>query len=90
MSLLRRWLDPPEAAERKRRLRAQPRSPRRETEIEFGCLWPVALLLAVAIGVGVFVAMRSGAPEQPRQTTVRVIDYSASPGPKVIATRVIP
>jgi len=41
----------------------------------------VLLAIAVAIGVGVLIALRLGAPERPRQTTVRVIDDSASPGP---------
>jgi hypothetical protein len=91
MSWLRRWLDPPEAIERKRWLRAQPRPPRRETDVEFGCVWPFALMLAVAIAVGVVAATRLRAERvAPREAIVRVVDVGASPGPRVIATRVIP
>jgi hypothetical protein len=55
---------------------------------EPGCIFRVGVLLAICVGV--LLVMRLGTPEQPRQTAVRVIDDSASPGPKVIATRVVP
>ena len=64
---------------------------RGETDLEIGCLWPLAAVLAVAIALGIFLAMRpQPGPGTPRETVVRVIDTSASPGPKVIGTAIVP
>ncbi len=59
--------------------------------IPIGCLVPLAAMLAVAIAVGVVVGSRLEAgPAAPRGAIVRVIDDSAKPGPKVLATAVVP
>jgi hypothetical protein len=84
------WLDPPAVRERKRWLRAQPRT-RGETDLEIGCLWPLAALLAVAIVIGVVIGLQvrstvNGADH----AVVRVIDDGAKPGPKVLTTAVVP
>lgn len=86
--MLRRWLDPPEVLARKRLLRAQPRG---GTDLEIGCLWPIALMLGVAIAIGVVIGLQLSQPSPvgPRQAVVRVIDDSASPGPKVLATAIV-
>jgi hypothetical protein len=45
---------------------------------EMGCLWPLALVLAVAIGTGVLVGTRlQNGPAAPRWAVVRVIDDGA-------------
>lgn len=87
--MLRRWLDPPEVLARKRLLRAQPRG---GTDLEIGCLWPLALMLGVAIAVGIVIGMQLSSPRTiapAREAVVRVIDDSASPGPKVLATAIV-
>jgi hypothetical protein len=67
-----------------------PRAPG-ETDLEIGCLWPLALVLAVAIGIGVLIGTRlQNGPAATQQAVVRVIDDSASPGPKIIGTAVVP
>jgi hypothetical protein len=92
MGMLRRWLDP--AAERKRLRRAMPR-PRAGTDLEIGCLWPLALMLAVAIAAGVVLGMRvqpaaQTTPGGTSEAVVRVIDDGAAGGPKVLSTQVVP
>jgi len=88
MNMVQRWLDPPEAVARKRLLRGTPRG---GSEFEMGCLVPIGLALAVAIGIGVLVGMRMHEPMgAPGPTIVRVIDDGAKPGPKVLATVIVP
>jgi hypothetical protein len=58
--------------------------------MEWGCLRPLALVLAVAIGVGVMLASRPAPAVPPSQVLMRVIDDGASPGPKVIGTAIVP
>jgi hypothetical protein len=92
MSWVGRWLDPPEVARRKRLLRAQPRSGDSRTRYYIGCSWALGLLaLALAISIGVLIAMRQQASLQtPRPAVIRVIDDGARPGPKVLTTQVVP
>ncbi len=60
-------------------------------EFEVGCLVPLALVLSVAIAVGVLVGMRlQPAPNAPTEAVVRVIDTGASGGPTVLSTQVVP
>ncbi len=92
---LRRWLDPPEARERKRLIRAGviPRPPGPVTEVgvavPFGCMVPLAITAAVLVGAGVLIGQRfqsAGADN----VVVRVIDDGAVGGPKVVSTQVVP
>jgi hypothetical protein len=93
--MLKRWLDPPEVVERKRRLRAAGvRPPRSRTYVEVGlvgCLLPLAAVVAVAIAVGVVIGTRSQAVVgSPREAVVRVIDSGAPGGPQIVSTQVVP
>ncbi|HVQ42378.1 MAG TPA: hypothetical protein VMS54_09230 [Vicinamibacterales bacterium] len=87
MSALSRWLDPPAARERKQLLRGLDRG---GADLEMGCLVPISLVLAVAIGIGVLIGSRHGSVSTlPTQAVVRVIDDGAQGGPKVLATVVV-
>jgi len=85
---LSRWLDPPAARERKRLLRGVDRG---GMDLEAGCLVPIGLVLAVAIGIGVLIGMQRSlvSTVAPTQAVVRVIDDGAKGGPKVLATVVV-
>ena len=88
MSARSRWLDPPAARERKRLLRGVDRG---GADLEMGCLVPIGLALAVAIGIGVLVGTHLPAgPTAPREAVVRVIDDGAPGGPAVLSTQVVP
>jgi hypothetical protein len=67
-----------------------PRSP--HTELEVGCIFPIAVAAAALVAVGVLVGTRLTAPPAPppRQVAVRVIDDGAPGGPAVVATAVVP
>jgi hypothetical protein len=59
-------------------------------EFEVGCLVPLALMLGVAIAVGVLVGMHlQPAASGPTQAVVRVIDTGAPGGPQVVSTQVV-
>ena len=60
-------------------------------EFEIGCLVPLALMLSVAIAIGVVVGLRlQPAPSGPTEAVVRVIDTGAPGGPKVLSTQIVP
>jgi hypothetical protein len=61
-----------------------------EVEVGVGCLVPVALAIAVLVGLGVVVGTHLGRSETPAQVTVRVIDDGAAGGPAVVSTTVVP
>ena len=86
---LSRWLDPPAARERKRLLRGVDRG---GMDLEAGCLVPIGLVLAVAIGIGVLIGMQrsSVSTAAPREAVVRVIDDGARGGPAVVSTQIVP
>ncbi len=94
--MLRRWLDPPEAIERKRLIRAgvipNPRG-LEVTEVGFavpmGCMVPLAIAAAVLVGAGVFAGTRL-VPTGVDRVVVRVIDDGAAGGPQVLSTQVVP
>jgi hypothetical protein len=88
--MLGHWLDPPGIREHKRWQRAQPRG-RGESDLEIGCLVPIGLVLAVAIGIGVLVGMQRSSVSTvgPTQAVVRVIDDGAPGGPRVLATAIV-
>jgi hypothetical protein len=66
-----------------------PRSPR--TELELGCIFPIAIAAAALVAIGVLVGSHLAAPPaEPRQVAVRVIDDGAPGGPAVLATAVVP
>ena len=67
------------------------RGPMPRLELEIGCLVPLAMMLAVAIAVGVVVGMHlQPAPSGPTEAVVRVIDTGAPGGPRVLSTQVVP
>ena len=88
--MLARWLDPSAVTELKRWRRAQPRV-RGESDLEIGCLVPIGLALAVAIGIGLVVGLRveSSLSSGPTQAVVRVIDDGTPGGPRVLATAIV-
>ncbi len=92
--MLRRWLDPPEVIARKRLVRAARGSGHSgdDRQFEIGCLVPLALTVAVLVGIGVLISMglQRAAPASPDHIVVRVIDSGASPGPQVLATAIVP
>lgn len=93
--MLRRWLDPPEVRERKRRERAAGIRPKRwgtdiGIAVPLGCLIPIVLGAAVLVGVGVLIGTRLQAPARPTEAVVRVIDSGAPGGPRVVSTQVVP
>jgi hypothetical protein len=47
----------------------------------------VAIAVGVAVGLNVRTSVRTPAP---RKAVVRVIDDGAKPGPKVLATQIVP
>ena len=65
------------------------RSPR--TELELGCIFPIAGAVVVLVAIGVLIGSHLAAPPtEPRQVAVRVIDDGAPGGPALLATAVVP
>jgi hypothetical protein len=59
--------------------------------IPIGCLAPVALAIAVLVGIGVVATTRlQEAAPVPTAIVVRVIDDGAQGGPQVVSTQIVP
>jgi hypothetical protein len=65
------------------------RSPR--SELEVGCIFPIAVVAACLLGLEVIIGTRlAGRPAAPTEVSVRIVDDGAPGGPAVLATAVVP
>jgi hypothetical protein len=76
-------------------LRRLLRTPRADVEvgvaIPIGCMVPLAITAAVLVGAAVLIGTRlQAATSSLDRVTVRVIDYGAPDGPRVLSTQVVP